>query len=136
MSIYFVFGPLDITQSEFESHYIPQLENALKDSSAKFVVGDARGADFMAQVYLADKKADVTVYHMKHSPLHYVPGLKKVGGFQNHNAKDTAMTLASTSDIWWERSEDEKRQLYGSEYRKRKSGTQKNVERRKKNFVA
>ena len=69
---------------------------------------------------------------MFEKPLNCVQSLKTVGGFKNHEQKDSAMTFASDVDIAWSRSEEEQKKLYGSKYRKRKSGTQKNIERREK----
>eukprot|EP00656_Telonema_subtile_P031038 TRINITY_DN3400_c0_g1_i1.p1 TRINITY_DN3400_c0_g1~~TRINITY_DN3400_c0_g1_i1.p1 ORF type:complete len:108 (+),score=17.19 TRINITY_DN3400_c0_g1_i1:76-399(+) len=59
-----------------------------------------------------------------------VPGIRCVGGFYSHPAKDEAMTQASDVDIAWVRSPEEQKALYGGKYRPRVSGTEKNLLRR------
>lgn len=116
--IYFVSGHLDLTQDEFNDHYKPIL-NAALDERASFVVGDARGTDVMAQRYLALNRAKVTVFHMFDSPRNNV-GFPTRGGFQSDKERDAAMTAASDRDIAWARPGREK------------SGTAKNLKRRRK----
>lgn len=55
MNIYFVSGHLNITKEEFELHYALRLEAALEEG-ASFVIGDARGADSLSQMYLLGKR--------------------------------------------------------------------------------
>ena len=43
-----VSGHLDLTDVEFQTHYAPQLEQAVA-RGCRFVVGDARGADLLFQ---------------------------------------------------------------------------------------
>lgn len=50
---------------------------------------------------------------------------------KGHTERDEAMTRASHYDILRYRTEEECRLLYGSNYRKRVSGTEKNEIRRK-----
>lgn len=114
--VYFVSGHLDITTEEFEQHYVPRLDAAVKEG-ASFVVGDAKGVDFIAQHHLAlcDR---VTVYHMFTEPRVNAASFPTVGGFKNDTERDAAMTAASTTDIAWVRPGREK------------SGTAKNLARR------
>ncbi|MCG8609692.1 MAG: hypothetical protein MI864_04070 [Pseudomonadales bacterium] len=113
---YFINGHLDLSDEEFKEYYVPQIESALSES-ARFVVGDARGADCLAQAYLAGKTASVTVYHMYNSPRNNA-GFKTKGGFESDNSRDRQMTLDSTQDIAWVRQN------------RNHSGTQRNLDRR------
>jgi hypothetical protein len=47
----FISGHLDLTQAEFDLHYRYLIDQALEENQS-FVVGDARGADLLAQQYL------------------------------------------------------------------------------------
>ncbi len=112
----FVSGHLSVTSEEFEGHYIPALEAAL-EKGCSFVVGDAKGADAMAQDWLKAHKAEANVYHMFKSPRHNA-GFPYIGGFKTDDERDTAMTAASDFDIAWVRPGREK------------SGTARNLARR------
>lgn len=114
--IYFISGHLDITEEEFNSHYVAMIDAAL-ESGGHFVVGDARGADTMAQQYLFGKTNNVTVFHMFDSPRNDI-GFPTVKGFVSDEERDAAMTFNSDRDIAWVREGREK------------SGTQKNLDRR------
>ena len=116
LSIHFISGHLTLTEAEFEAHYRPAIDAALA-SGDSFVVGDARGADTMAQNYLLGKTDAVVVYHMFTSPRNNA-GFKVVGGFNTDEERDTQMTTDSTQDIAWVRPGREK------------SGTQQNIDRR------
>src|SRR5690349_18433135 len=100
MKTCFVSGHLDLTPEEFAEHYVPQLEAALKEGD-NFVVGDARGADAMAQAWLAQHGQSPYVYHMKESPRNNVGNAPLVGGFESDGARDEAMTRVSQADIVW-----------------------------------
>jgi hypothetical protein len=114
--IYFISGHLDLSEQEFQEHYAPRIDQAIA-RGATFVVGDARGADALAQEYLKRKGARATVYHMLESPRHNA-GFPTQGGFKNDLERDTAMTRDSTEDLAWIRPGREK------------SGTAKNLQRR------
>lgn len=60
----FISGHGDVTPEEFVTNYKPLIDQALEDEVKEFVVGDFRGADLLAQNYLADKGVKVVVYHM------------------------------------------------------------------------
>ena len=122
MKIAFVSGHLDLTPDEFQEHYVPKLQIAIAQKH-RFVVGDAKGTDALAQgffAYFIDNE-DVTVYHMFTSPRNNVGNFPTVGGFQSDSERDSAMTLNSNYDIAWVRPGREK------------SGTAKNLARRKEN---
>lgn len=118
--IFFISGHLDLTEQEFQDHYVPQIELALRVAHPFFVVGDAKGADRMAQDYLKSREVrDVIVFHMFESPRYNV-GYGTQGGFKTDEERDSAMTLGSNLDIAWVRPGREK------------SGTAKNLGRRMK----
>ena len=131
MITYFISGHIDLEDVEFEKHYRQKIDIALS-IGASFVVGDARGTDSMAQQYLNQKTEKVKVYHLYKQPLHNYGKFPTCGGFQNHSKKDAAMTDASVADIAWVRSPQTVRKRLGDKYDpKRKSGTEKNLLRRK-----
>jgi len=116
--VYFVSGHLDLSVDEFLTNYVPRLEEALKEG-AMFVVGDARGADVIAQRWLKQHSAQVTVYHMFDQPRHNA-GFQTVGGFVTDEGRDSYMTVISADDIAWVRPGREN------------SGTANNLARRKR----
>lgn len=116
--VYFISGHLDLTEREFIREYVPQLIAAWK-AGARFVVGDARGADTMAQAWLTRRgMRDVTVYHMFTHARNNVGDFITHGGFKSDDERDAAMTEISDVDIAWVRP--------GREI----SGTAKNIQRR------
>lgn len=120
MTTYFVSGHLDLTIEEFREHYIPQIARAIAEDAA-FVIGDARGCDLMAQLYLWDARTvRVQVFHMLKAPRHNVGGFPTIGGFPSDASRDDTMTAASSADIAWVRPGREK------------SGTAANLKRRLK----
>lgn len=112
----FISGHLSLTEEEFEKHYRSLIDAALSHGES-FVVGDARGADTMAQNYLKSKTRLVTVYHMFTDPRNNA-GFKTIGGFESDAKRDEQMTKNSDQDIAWVRPGREQ------------SGTQKNLYRR------
>jgi hypothetical protein len=112
----YVSGHLDITPDEFDVHYRPAIDEALARGDS-FVVGDARGTDSMTQNYLLGKTTAVVVYHMFTNPRNNL-GFKTIGGFKSDVERDAQMTEDSDQDIAWVRPG------------RKKSGTQKNINRR------
>lgn len=106
--IVFVSGHLDLTKEEFEQHYVPELHHLVREGCL-FVVGDARGCDLFVQEWFdycfIFGGAPLTVYHMLEKPRdHGFPTEEVyplVGGFQNDEERDAAMTAASTEDLAW-----------------------------------
>jgi hypothetical protein len=139
----FVSGHLDVTPSEFAQHYATKLDGALT-AGAHFVVGDSRGADTLAQRYIGqrlkddgERKRRVTVFSLRDPPRNCVyAAFNRRCGFRNDDDRDAAMTAASDTDIAWVRPvtdevRDRLKKELGNKYRPdRKSGTQKNLERR------
>ena len=121
MEIAFISGHLDLSDDEFFLHYKSKIDEAI-DKKHHFVIGDAKGADSMAQRYLSisdELLSYVTVYHMAELPRFIYGNFKLKGGYKSDNERDEAMTLNSTYDIAWVRPGREK------------SGTAKNLKRRK-----
>ena len=119
-TICFISGHLDLTEEEFQTQYVPTLYAMIQRNHA-FIVGDAKGADVMAQRYLALKAPDecpVTVYHMHDAPRYNVGNFSIQGGFDSDNERDAAMTADSHVDLAWVRPGREK------------SGTARNLKRR------
>ena len=116
----FVSGHLDLTESEFDEHYVPRLRGAFAEQ-ALIVVGDARGADAMTQALCRDVGyRNVLVYHMLERPRTNLGNHTVIGGFRSDAERDVAMTQASDEDIAWVRTGREK------------SGTAKNLARRRR----
>lgn len=119
MSCFFISGHRDITDEEFEKHYIPKIDDAIKNPNNRFVVCDYYGVDIMAQRYLKDKKAKhVIVFHMLSEPRNNI-GFPTIGNFQSDIERDSAATDVSDEDIAWVREGKEK------------SGTAQNLQRRR-----
>ncbi len=114
-----VSGHLDLTEEEFNDHYIPLLQ-FWAVCGASFLVGDARGADTMVQRWLHKNvmvSALVTVYHTFPAPREWQGG--HLYGYQSDKERDIAMTRASHVDLAWVRPGREN------------SGTALNLKRRK-----
>ena len=134
---YFISGHLDISEQDFDTHYKPHIDSALEEK-AYFVVGDAVGADTIAQKYLfACCKTDpsihkrVVIFHMFDKPRNNIGQFNTMGNFTDDESRDAAMTNSSTKDILYVRSAEESKKLYGKKYRaNRISGTEKNRLRR------
>jgi len=116
----FISGHLNLTKAEFDEHYRFLVDNALQQNHS-FIVGDARGADMLAQQYLFGKTEAVVVYHMFASPRNNV-GFSTRGGFKSDAERDEQMTRDSHQDIAWVRPG------------RKRSGTQANLDRRVKKF--
>lgn len=114
----FISGHLNLTDEEFSLYYKNRILQAAQ-VGARFVVGDARGTDLMAQQLLRDIGCRaVTVYHMHQSPRHNAGSFSAIGGFLSDEDRDHAMTQDSTCDIAWVRPGRES------------SGTARNLARR------
>jgi hypothetical protein len=104
MRIAHISGHYDLSESEFEQHYRSQIDEAVALGD-HFIVGDANGADFAAQMYLFSKLGAsdrVRVFHMLDRPRHNV-GFATVGGFDSDEQRNEAMTRQSDYDIAWVR---------------------------------
>lgn len=101
---YFISGHRDISETEFEI-YKKKIEEILeKNPDALFVIGDYHGVDIMAQNFLLDdleiEPSRITVYHMSDSPRNINPKITNIiGGFNDDEERDAAMTSVSAYDI-------------------------------------
>lgn len=131
--IYFISGHLDLTIDEFTANYKPQIDEALKDNDSSFIIGDARGADLMAQKYLNNKTSKITIYHMFDKPRNNIFNSTTVGGFKSDEERDAAMTRDSEKDILWVRPIELQKKLLGKKFKEgHVTGTEKNRLRRNK----
>jgi hypothetical protein len=125
-----VSGHIDLSEQEFKAYYVPWLDAirfadrpahraklALPERGCRFVVGDAKGADALFQVYARDHNLPTTVYHMFEAPRRTIKRAGLVGGFKSDEERDAAMTAASHADLAWVRTGRER------------SGTAKNLDR-------
>jgi len=98
----FISGHRDLTDDEFKKHYIPQIDESLKDN-VRFVVCDYNGADEIAQKYLKERNAKhVVIFHMLENPKVNF-GFPTIGNFQSDDERDSAATDSSDFDIAWVR---------------------------------
>ena len=107
---YFISGHRDLTQEEFVKHYIPTLENILKnDPMANFVVGDWEGCDKMAIEWLISHRdyPDVYIYYVDEVRVTFFG--EKLINFYNvmlrpcasYDECDSRMTQDSDFDVAW-----------------------------------
>lgn len=102
---YFISGHRNLTENEFEYYYMPILLKIVEeDSNAKFVVGDCKGCDILAQNYLIDiigiNPERITVYCVGDTPENVNSNIIFIkNGFKNHIEKDIEMTNISFKDI-------------------------------------
>lgn len=145
IKVAFISGHVDISEQEFEAHYIPKIDEAI-EVGHHFVVGSANGADRMTLEYLYKKNVNanrVTCYiyerdlgrHSRRITEVRDTGFNTYDDFTSYTSRDAYMTNLSDYDIAWVRSVEECKKLYGDSYRDRKSGTQLNLERRAKKKV-
>ena len=108
--IYFVSGHRDLTQEEFDEHYIPLIDKVLKeDIWAEFIVGDWEGCDTIFVEYMISKRSypDIIVTCVEN------PRIKPFGDDLFHYCRtycklcntyeecDAFMTQESDFDIAW-----------------------------------
>jgi hypothetical protein len=138
--IYFISGHIDLTDAEFNEHYLDKIKSAV-DSGNKIITGDAKGADLMTQTFLTSLISTnpniydkICVYHMFKKPRNNVGNFKTKGGFKSDSERDSQMTRDSTHDILWMRPVEQQMKLLGEKYDPSHiSGTQRNLLRRQKN---
>lgn len=121
---YFISGHLDLTTEQWTQHYKSKIDSAIGEN-AHFVVSDSRGADQMSLIYLSSlgiPRTRVIIFHQGKKPR-FNPDkcfFATLGGFKDELERDKAMTLNSDADIAWINQDT-----------KIRSGTQKNIDRRK-----
>jgi hypothetical protein len=141
-----ISGHIDISPSDFASHYIPAVDLATSRGDYS-ILGDAQGTDTLALDYLLQHggsgiKHRITIYPSRpynvarfetmglstrtDPPNALSSGAstrskwRKQGDLRaRHLQRDARMTSASDYDILWARTEDEARKLYGHKCRTR-----------------
>jgi hypothetical protein len=121
----YVFGNGNLSFSTFLALYVPALM-LLSMRTTQFLVCDYMGADTLTMEFLKDRAADVRIFHMKENPR-YVPvtyrtkasAWVRVGGFEDDKSRDEAAIQECTHFLAFDFNSDDKR----------KSGTQRNIER-------
>lgn len=124
MKIY-VFGNGNISFSDFKMYYEQIMIRYVRDENVSFLVADFRGVDTLTMELLKCDSANVTVYHVGDKPR-YLPDKFKtkvnnwiiLGEFQNDEERDLEAINQCTHFIAMDFNSD----------KKRKSGTQKNIE--------
>lgn len=106
---YFISGHREITENEFEKYKLKIKEVLSKTPDALFVIGDYYGVDIMSQDYLINElnvePSQITVYHMFDKPRNINPKIMNtIGGFENDEERDSAMTMISGHDIAYVRN--------------------------------
>lgn len=107
VTTYFISGHRDITKEEFEKNYCPIIDDIVKSNlpaNIRFIMGDYHGADYMSQHYLVEvlnfPPERICVYHMGKKPMNIHPKIdNRVGGFNNDEERDSAMTRDSHIDV-------------------------------------
>lgn len=104
---YFVSGHRDLTKEEFEEHYVPLIQKAVKeDSWVEFNVGDWEGFDSMFLEYMYRRFNDIfiNVYYVE-KPRPKLELVNREHVFLNkrdtYDICDESMTRNSDFDIAW-----------------------------------
>ena len=125
MKIY-VFGNGNLGYNSFKKEYLDALEDSLLDPDAAFILGDFRGVDTLMMEYLKTETANVTILHIGEHPRYLpdkyrtkVSGWKIIGGFEDDDSRDLYAIEECTHYLAIDNNSNDKR----------KSGTQKNIER-------
>ena len=101
--IYFVSGHRDLTQEEFNEHYIPLIDKVLReDIWADFVVGDWEGCDTMFIEYMSSEfhTATILIYCVEHPRIKSTLYVSYCT-CDNYDYCDATMTRHSDFDIAW-----------------------------------
>ena len=104
----YICGHLDLTQEEFDLHYKDKIKEVVA-MDHNIVVGDANGADVMAQQLLKDLNYNyVIVFHMFEEPRHNVGPFAQTGGYGSDIERDEEMMKHSNYTVAWVRPGREK----------------------------
>ena len=108
--IYFISGHRDLTQEEFNLHYLPIINSVLEDDDTpEFVIGDWEGCDTMALEYLISlhRIPWITIYCVD-NPRVQLQGSNltdfeeiDLHGCRTYDECDAEMTKNSIFDIAW-----------------------------------
>lgn len=98
--IYFISGHRDLTKKEFESRYIPVINNVLiTDRNAEFILGNSPGCDTFAIEYLDNNKALFKIYPYEEFIPKVKFGIISDKRFNTWQERDAYLTLLSSYDI-------------------------------------
>jgi hypothetical protein len=122
----YLFGNGNTSWAQFQTIYVPAIESLLAEGEAYFMVCDFRGVDTLAMEFLKTQTPHVTVLHVGER-ARYLPDAFRtevgqwqiVGGYASDAARDQAAIAQCSHFLAIDYNSDEKR----------KSGTQKNIER-------
>lgn len=126
---YFISGHRDLTQEEFNEHYISKLERILElDKYAIFIIGDWEGCDTLVFEYLKNRLGmyqSIGIYYVgkirfinfNQSMYPHIVGYR----WDSYDSCDSMMTYYSDFDVAWVRPGKEdshtamniKRRYYG-----------------------
>ncbi|MFB9079482.1 hypothetical protein ACFFLS_06315 [Flavobacterium procerum] len=125
MNIY-IFGNGNISFDDFRKHYETVILKYFDQNDVNFLVCDFKGTDTLAMELLKCNTPNVSVFHIGERPRYMVDKFKTkagswkiIGGFENDEQRDAAVIENCTHFIAVDFNSDQKR----------KSGTQKNIER-------
>lgn len=125
MNVY-VFGNGNISFEAFKTYYETALVKALAMPETSFSLCDFRGTDTLAMEFLKGLSSGVTIYHVGETPRYFPDKYKTkagewrvLGGFSSDEERDHAAIEACTHYLAVDFNSDAKR----------KSGTQRNIER-------
>ena len=125
MKVY-VFGNGNISYDEFNEKYINILEKGNLIARSEFILCDFRGVDTLMMEYLKTKSSNVTILHIGERPRYMpdkyktkVSNWKVIGGFSDDRSRDDEAISLCSHYLAIDQNTDEKR----------KSGTQKNIEK-------
>lgn len=143
----FISGHTNMTEKEFKDNYEEKINNAI-NLGHEFVIGNASGCDTIALNYLLEKKVEpkrISIYFYSRYPSKYdneyykamkvnvICEQSECKKFLSYEQRDKYMTINSDYDIAWIRSIEENKKIYGNNFKEnRKSGTEQNIERRRK----
>ena len=125
MTIY-VFGNGNVSFEDFRKYYEEPMLRALETPGVAFVLCDFRGTDVLAMELLKSLSANVKLYHVGERPRYFPDKYKTKaaewlvnGGFGSDEERDHAAIDDCTHFLAIDFNSDAKR----------KSGTQRNIER-------
>ncbi|MBE8723987.1 hypothetical protein [Flavobacterium hungaricum] len=122
----FIFGNGNLSFNDFLSHYEKPLTALFKEENTKFILCDFKGVDTLAMEVLKCVSPNVTLLHIGEKPR-YMPDKYKtqvsqwkiIGGFESDQERDFEAVNLCTHFLAFDFNSDEKR----------KSGTQKSIEK-------
>lgn len=109
MNIYFCSGYKDLTDDEFQKHYIPQFFR-IQNTPSKFILSDENDFDVKCLEYLLtnDVPPENIIIHSTNETLSSLfksiingKSIVFIGNFYSRRERDAFSTSSSTDDILW-----------------------------------